>query len=249
MPEDEIDDILGEYEPDGLAEALDDAGQPTGKAVERISPINEPIQADVMDASFAQGPAGGRAPAKKKMSKAMSALGLRIQGHSYDTIAHAIGYKNASSASLAVNRELARQRDENLEQFVQTQKKRYNYLLASVFSTAIDKNDDKQISALNAALSVMGRMEDLYGVNKLVNNDVQDKVVMIESADQDYAERLRDMSAKYEIEEPGSERDDELREQLMATEAGGWEDIDSMEVVDAEIIDDEDDDEDQTPDK
>lgn len=248
--QDDVADLLDGYEPDEPGGLVDDTGMPIeGVASTEIDP-SKPLQADVIDVALSQGPDGHNAPAKKSMAKSVSALQLRIQGHSYDTIAKEVGYANPQAASLAVNRALAKQATENVKDFIKLQQRRYNYLLAGVFRTALDREDEKQIQALNAVLAVMESMNKLEGVDKLNAGITDSQVVMIDSETDSYRSQLQEMAKQNEIEAAKDEDDDEreLRDKLMGTMEDGWADLDEEfgvmemveEVVEAEIVEEGD---------
>lgn len=254
-PEDELNASLEDYEPDVVGDVVDETGLPTGEQVEHPHEMIENIQSDVIDVALTQGPDGHRAPVKKNAVKQAKALQLRIAGHSYDTIAEQIGYASPQAASNAVNRALAKQANENLKDFIKLQKRRYNYLLAGVFVTALDKNDEKQISALNAVLSIMDNMNKVWGVDKMTGGAVDSQVVMIDSESDAYIKELTEMAQSNEVEAVMDEDDEDklLRDKLINTQFESWDDLDEefgventiggIEIVDAEIINEGDDDE------
>lgn len=251
-PTDDLAISLEDYEPDETGEIVDETGIPTGEQMEHEVDISESLQADVIDVALSQGPDGHNAPVKRNTAKQAKALQLRIAGHSYDTIAHQLGYTNPQAASTAVNRALSKQASENLKDFVKLQKRRYNYLLAGVFRTALDKDDDKQIAALNAVLSVMDNMNKVWGVDKVTGGAADSQVVMIDSESDSYVKELSEMAQSHEIEAVQEEDDEEkeLRGKLINTQFDGWEDLDTefgveneigdITIVDAEIIEEGD---------
>lgn len=247
------DDVRSNYTPDEPGDEIDGTGQLTGGKSEPLTTPHAPIQAEVMKSAFSQGPGGGHSPVKAREVKMMSALALRIQGHSYDTIAAELGYKNAQSASRMVNEALKRQTMDNAKSFIEVQDRRYNYLLASMFRKAIDANSDlgEQTSAVSATLAIMRQHENLLGVDKVVADATSNEVIMIDSESADYVTKLQSIAKENELPAVAEAEDDqdELREHLHATDAEGWEQFDQMydtragdisadvQIIDAEVTD------------
>lgn len=240
--QDELAKLLDDYEPDEIGEEIDETGQPTGKTFTNTVEVSAPLQAEVIDVALSQGPDGHVSRPKRDIAKATSALQLRIQGHSYDTIAQEVGYTSPQAASTAVNRALRKQANENVKDFIKLQQRRYNYLLAGVFRTALNKDDEKQIPALNAVLSVMDHMNKLVGVDKVSQGMVDSQVVMIDSESDSYVKQLNEMAQTNEIEaiREDDEEDAILREKLINTQNDGWEELDEehgvMDVINEVII-------------
>ena len=100
-------------------------------------------------------------------TKAEAAVGLRLSGASFSTIAKTLGYSSPTRARSAVERALASSADSPEERDAQVQliDRRLNRLLQSVMSKAVNPTDPEHLQYNARALAIVDRQARLHGVD------------------------------------------------------------------------------------
>lgn len=103
----------------------------------------------------------------KSPTKAEAAVGLRLAGAGYSSIARAIGYSSPTRARLAVERALASSADdpEGREAQINLIDRRLNRLLQSVMGKAVDPKEPEHLQYNARALAIVDRQARLHGVD------------------------------------------------------------------------------------
>ena len=103
-------------------------------------------------------------PLKRNMSvgeKTRRAMALKLAGASYASIAQTLGYNDASAARKAVMRGMKVAQQENAGELRKIHYARLEHMLMLLWPDV----NARDLSSMNAALSVMDRMERLFGLN------------------------------------------------------------------------------------
>ena len=152
-------------------------------------------------------PVSARMSAREKQRRAMA---LKLAGASYAQIAENLNYATSSGAHKAVTRAMHNSLQENASELRRIHYGRLEHMLMLVWP---DVNHG-ETSAINTALSVMDRMERLFGLNVAekvdINTGPRETVIMADGDKSEYIEALK-----------------------RAIEG------DTKEIVDAEIVEDE----------
>lgn len=100
-------------------------------------------------------------------SRSQSAVGLRLSGASYTDIARVLEYTSPAQARQAIERVLASTADspEDLKNMRVLQTRRYERLLQSVMSKAVDPEDAEHLAYNGRALAIIDRISKLHGVD------------------------------------------------------------------------------------
>ena len=101
---------------------------------------------------------------KKNMSvgeKTRRAMALKLAGASYAAIAQQLGYNDASAARKAVMRGMKHSMHENAAELKKIHYSRLEHMLMLLWPDV----NARDLSSMSAALSVMDRMERLFGLN------------------------------------------------------------------------------------
>lgn len=103
----------------------------------------------------------------KSPTKAQAGLTLRLSGASYTQVAKTLGYSSAYRARMAVERVLAAASDsaEDRDMMRELTKRRLDRLLQSVMSKAVDHKDKEHLAYNARALSIIDRGAKLYGLD------------------------------------------------------------------------------------
>jgi hypothetical protein len=88
-------------------------------------------------------------------------LTLRVEGHTYDEIAEALGFANRSGAQKAFRRALERIGSEVAREALVLEYERYNAMLAALWPDV----DLGKPRAIRQALAVMDRIDRLFGLD------------------------------------------------------------------------------------
>lgn len=103
---------------------------------------------------------------KQAWNKSQGALLLRMSGASWSEIARMQGYATPHHARLAVDAALAEAvGPEDREKARELQDRRYNRLLQSVMSKAVDPNDANHLAYNARAIAIIDRISVLKGLN------------------------------------------------------------------------------------
>lgn len=99
-------------------------------------------------------------------NKSQSALLLSLVGASWTEIARQVGYPTPHHARLAVEAALAEAvGPEDREKMRELNNRRYNRLLQSVMSKAVDPKDPQHLAYNARALAIIDRISVLHGLN------------------------------------------------------------------------------------
>lgn len=92
------------------------------------------------------------------------ALKLRLRGATFRQIASEVGYANQGGAHKAVRRALAEVGQSERRDLYTLEMERLNDMLFRVWPTASNSDDPKHVSAINAVLAIMDKMNKLAGL-------------------------------------------------------------------------------------
>lgn len=125
-------------------------------------------------------------PLRKKMEvgeKTRRAMSLKLSGASYAQIAQHLGYSDASAARKAVMRGMKNAEQENAGELRRIHYSRLEHMLMLLWPDV----NAKDMPSINTALSVMDRMERLYGLNAAERLEVSGGTQTVIVADGDKA--------------------------------------------------------------
>lgn len=100
-------------------------------------------------------------------SRSASAVALRLSGASHTDIARVLGYSSPTHARQAIERVLASAADspEDLKTLRVLQTRRYERLLQSVMSKAVDPEAEDHLAYNSRAMTLVDRISKLHGVD------------------------------------------------------------------------------------
>ena len=121
------------------------------------------------------------------LEKQRRGIELHDAGHSYDEIAHELGYSGRGSAWKAVDRGLRAQRDLRADEYLQTQITRYESVLSTWWEKGTTGHDEK---AAKIVLRTLERLDRVLRLDKGEHAASQETLVI--SADPEaYAKQLQ----------------------------------------------------------
>lgn len=102
-----------------------------------------------------------------RTTRAQSAFALKLSGASYTDIARVLDYSSPTHARQAVERVLASAADspEDIDKMRVLQTRRYERLLQSVMSKAVDPDEAEHLAYNARALAIIDRISKLHGVD------------------------------------------------------------------------------------
>lgn len=133
-------------------------------------------------------------PLRHKMSvgeKTRRAMALKLAGASYGAIAQQLGYNDASAARKAVQRGMKASLQENAGELRRIHYGRLEHMLMLIWADV----NQKDLSSMSAALSIMDRMERLYGLNAAERLEVssgKETVILADGDKESYINALRE---------------------------------------------------------
>lgn len=133
-------------------------------------------------------------PLRRKMSvgeKTRRAMALKLAGASYGAIAQQIGYSDASAARKAVMRGMKLSLQENSEELRRLHYGRLEHMLMLLWPDV----NARDLPSINTALSVMDRMERLYGLNAAERLEVsagRETVILADGDKESYIAALQE---------------------------------------------------------
>ena len=133
-------------------------------------------------------------PLRRKMSvgeKTRRAMALKLAGASYAAIAQQIGYGDASAARKAVMRGMKLSLQENSEELRRLHYGRLEHMLMLLWPDV----NARDLPSINTALSVMDRMERLYGLNAAERLEVsagRETVILADGDKESYIAALQE---------------------------------------------------------
>lgn len=103
----------------------------------------------------------------ENVTRVQAAVGLKLSGTSYSDIARVLEYSSPTHARTAVERALALTADqpEEIARLRVIQMRRYERLLQSVMSKAVDPSDHEHLAYNARAAALVDRISVLMGVN------------------------------------------------------------------------------------
>jgi hypothetical protein len=131
---------------------------------------------------------------KKKMNvgeKTRRAMALKLAGASYAAIAQQLGYSDPSNARKAVMRGMKYSLQENATELRKIHYGRLEHMLMLLWPDV----NAKDLPSMSAALSVMDRMERLYGLNAAERIEVsagRETVILADGDKEDYIKALQE---------------------------------------------------------
>ena len=133
--------------------------------------------------------------------KQKRAIALKLAGASYKSIAENLGYADSSGAHKAVSRGLKASLQENAGELRKIHYGRLEHMLMLVWPQ-VNTGD---LSAVNTGLSIMDRMEKLYGLNAAEKIDVsagpRETLIVADGEKDQYIENLRAAIEEEEADE------------------------------------------------
>lgn len=153
---------------------------------------------------------------KKSMSvgeKTRRAMALKLAGASYTAIAVQLGYSDASAARKAVLRGMKSSLQENAAELRKIHYSRLEHMLMLLWPDV----NAKDLASMNTALSVMDRMERLFGLNaseKLEVSVGRETVILADGDKDNYIAALQEAGKRLAIggnatAVPEDDRDDD----------------------------------------
>lgn len=151
---------------------------------------------------------------KRNMSvgeKTRRAMALKLAGASYAAIAQQLGYNDASAARKAVMRGMKSSMQENAAELRKIHYSRLEHMLMLLWPDV----NARDLPSMNAALSVMDRMERLYGLNaseKLEVSVGRETVILADGEKDSYIAALQEAGKRLAVGVSSSvqaEEDDE----------------------------------------
>ena len=199
-------DIAGDIYPPDPDDSVDEDPFDDGSGNHVPIPRAAQVRARAIQAQQQQGGGTGNPPAKLKVKggqrkflaqqKRKQALELRKGGATFDQIAQALNYKDASGARKAVKAAMDAIPQEAAEELKVVQVERYNHMLLTLWSK-VQIGDER---AINSALAVMDRLNDITGLRNgtgiTVNVDAsthENAVVVIDGNKDDYIAAMKRM--------------------------------------------------------
>ena len=153
-------------------------------------------------------------PLRRKMEvgeKTRRAMALKLSGASYAAIAQHLGYNDASAARKAVMRGMKNAEQETAGELRRIHYGRLEHMLTLLWPDVCAKD----MPSITTALSVMDRMEKLYGLNAAERLEVsggQQTVIVADGDKASYIKALQEAGKKVEgakIEEEDGDDDGE----------------------------------------
>jgi len=123
--------------------------------------------------------------------KTRRAMGLKLAGASYSNIATQLGYADASGARKAVMRGMKSSLQENSGELRKIHYGRLEHMLMLLWPDV----NNRDLSSMQTALSVMDRMERLYGLNaaeKVEFSAGRETVILADGSKDDYLAALEE---------------------------------------------------------
>ena len=133
-------------------------------------------------------------PLRHKMSvgeKTRRAMALKLAGASYGAIAQQLGYNDASAARKAVQRGMKASLQENAGELKRIHYGRLEHMLMLVWADV----NQKDLASMSTALSIMDRMERLFGLNAAERLEVstgRETVILADGDKESYINALRE---------------------------------------------------------
>lgn len=133
-------------------------------------------------------------PLRHKMSvgeKTRRAMALKLAGASYGAIAQQLGYSDASAARKAVMRGMKSSLQENSAELRRIHYGRLEHMLMLLWPDV----NARDLPSINTALSVMDRMERLYGLNaaeKLEVSAGRETIILADGDKESYIAALQE---------------------------------------------------------
>lgn len=150
-----------------------------------------------------------RTPTLMAKERRQRALSLKLNGASYEQIAEQLNYASANSAYQAIRTEILNTKQESAGELKAIQFERLNHMLLVLQPQVL--SGDK--GAIQTALSIMDRMNTLMGVTSgdgtAIASITNNTVIMIEGDEDQYIERLKELS--------GHSVPESMREELQRT--------------------------------
>ncbi len=131
---------------------------------------------------------------RHKMSvgeKTRRAMALKLAGASYGAIAQQLGYNDASAARKAVQRGMKASLQENAGELRRIHYGRLEHMLMLIWADV----NQKDLPSMSAALSIMDRMERLFGLNAAERLEVssgKETVILADGDKESYINALRE---------------------------------------------------------
>lgn len=151
-------------------------------------------------------------PLRHKMSvgeKTRRAMSLKLAGASYSAIAEQLGYNDASAARKAVMRGMKSAMHETAGELKQIHYARLEHMLMLLWSDVLKKD----LPSMAAALSVMDRMDKLFGLSATQSIEVntsKNTIIVAEGDKDSYIRALQEAGAQIARRIQSSSPDDEV---------------------------------------